>query len=67
VILAAREIRVLVAGKEKARTLAAVLTGGWDPDRLPAQRLATASGHVVWFVDDAAAPASRGVQPPDHG
>jgi 6-phosphogluconolactonase len=67
VILAAREIRVLVAGKEKARTLAAVLTGGWDPDRLPAQRLATASGHVVWFVDDAAAPASRGVQPPGHG
>ena len=39
VILAAREIRVLVAGAEKADTLAAVLAGDRDPDRLPAQRL----------------------------
>ena len=55
VILAAREIRVLVAGAEKADTLAAVLAGDWDPDRLPAQRLAHATGHVVWLVDQAAA------------
>ena len=46
VILAAREIRVLVAGAEKADTLAAVLAGDRDPDRLPAQRLATPP--VTW-------------------
>jgi 6-phosphogluconolactonase len=57
VILGAREIRVLVAGAEKANTLAAVLTGDWDPDRLPAQRLTHATGHVVWLIDQAAAPA----------
>ena len=39
----------------KANTLAAVLAGDWDPDRLPAQRLAHATGHVVWLVDQAAA------------
>jgi 6-phosphogluconolactonase len=55
VILAAREIRVLVAGAEKAETLAAVLAGDRDPDRLPAQRLTYATGHVVWLVDQAAA------------
>ena len=62
VILAAREIRVLVAGATKAATLEAVLTGAWDPDRLPAQRLATASGRVVWLVDKAAAPAELKVK-----
>ncbi len=55
VILAARQIRVLVAGAEKADTLAAVLAGDRDPDRLPAQRLTYATGHVVWLVDQAAA------------
>jgi 6-phosphogluconolactonase len=67
VILAAREIRVLVTGAEKSATLAAVLNGGWDPDRLPAQRLANATGHVAWLVDRAAAPAPAPVQPPGHG
>ena len=62
VILAAREIRVLVAGATKAATLETVLTGAWDPDRLPAQRLATASGRVVWLVDRAAAPAELKVK-----
>jgi 6-phosphogluconolactonase len=55
VIHAAREIRVLVAGAAKAKTLAAVLHGPRDPDRLPAQRLADAHGRVVWLVDEAAA------------
>jgi 6-phosphogluconolactonase len=55
VILASRQIRVLVAGAEKADTLAAVLAGDGDPDRLPAQRLTYATGHVVWLVDQAAA------------
>lgn len=64
VILAAREIRVLVTGAEKARALTAVLTGAWDPDRLPAQRLASAVGRVVWLVDEAAAPAAAALRPP---
>jgi 6-phosphogluconolactonase/glucosamine-6-phosphate isomerase/deaminase len=63
VILAAREIRVLVAGTDKAPALAGVLTGPWDPDRLPAQRLAQASGHVVWLADRAAAGTLAGVGP----
>jgi 6-phosphogluconolactonase len=67
VILSARDIRVLVAGAEKAATLAAVLAGGWDPDRLPAQRLAHASGRVVWLADEAAAPAHADVPPPGRG
>ena len=65
VILAAREIRVLVTGVEKARTLAAVLAGVWDPDRLPAQRLAQATGRVVWLVDEAAAPAGAVLRRPE--
>ena len=67
VILAAREIRVLVAGADKAAALAAVLTGAWDPDRLPAQRLINATGHVVWLADEAAAPAGAGVRPRRRG
>jgi 6-phosphogluconolactonase len=63
VILAAREIRVLVAGADKAPALAGVLTGPWDPDRLPAQRLAHASGHVVWLADRDAAGTLAGVGP----
>jgi 6-phosphogluconolactonase len=67
VILAARDIRVVVAGAEKAPALAAVLTGPWDPDRLPAQRLAMAGGRVVWLVDRAAAGTLAGVGPASPG
>lgn len=55
VLLAALEVRVLVAGAEKAATLEAVLRGARDPDRLPAQRLNDACGRIVWMVDAAAA------------
>jgi len=67
VILAAREIRVLVAGADKAPALAGVLTGPWDPDRVPAQRLAQASGNVVWLADRAAAGTLAGVGPAPPG
>ena len=53
VILAARAVRVLVTGADKARTLAAVLHGPSDPRRLPSQRLAAAGGHLRWLVDAA--------------
>ena len=55
VLLAALDVRVLVAGADKAATLERVLHGARDPDRLPAQRLNDACGRVVWMVDAAAA------------
>ena len=51
----AREIRVLVAGEDKAATLHEVLEGERDPERLPIQLVAPESGRLVWMVDRAAA------------
>jgi 6-phosphogluconolactonase len=48
---AAKHVRFLVAGADKADTLAGVLEG--PPGRYPSQRVAAAD--VAWFVDDAAA------------
>jgi 6-phosphogluconolactonase len=52
-INAARHIRFLVAGANKADALRAVLEGPRDPDRYPSQLIAGAD--VVWLVDRAAA------------
>ena len=54
VIHAARMVRVLVTGADKRATLAEVLHGAPDPQRLPSQRLAAARGSVRWLVDAAA-------------
>jgi 6-phosphogluconolactonase len=54
---AARRIRFLVAGADKAAALAQVLEGERDPRRYPAQLIAPTSGDLVWFVDTAAATA----------
>jgi 6-phosphogluconolactonase len=51
----AREVRVLIAGAEKASALKAVLEGPRDPHRLPSQLLAPTSGRLVWLIDRAAA------------
>ncbi|MBA3818849.1 MAG: 6-phosphogluconolactonase [Deltaproteobacteria bacterium] len=56
---AARHIRFLVAGADKAAALAAVLEGPRDPDRYPAQLVADAPTDVTWLVDDAAAAELR--------
>jgi 6-phosphogluconolactonase len=56
----AREMRVLVAGMDKAGTLAAVLEGPRDPERLPAQLLRPGGGRLVWLVDQAASAALSG-------
>jgi len=53
----AREIRLLVAGAEKAATLRAVLHGPHDPGRLPVQLLKPENGRMIWLVDEAAAGA----------
>ncbi|MFQ5830668.1 MAG: 6-phosphogluconolactonase [Candidatus Methylomirabilia bacterium] len=51
----ARQIRVLVAGADKAGALKAVLEGPRDPDRLPAQLVQPEGGHLIWLLDRAAA------------
>lgn len=60
----AREIRVLVAGADKAATVAAVIEGPRDPGRLPAQLLEPEAGRLVWLLDRAASaalsPGARG-------
>lgn len=55
----AREIRILVAGAEKAPTLRAVLAGPDDPERLPVQLIRPGAGRLVWLVDRAAASELR--------
>jgi 6-phosphogluconolactonase len=52
-INAARHVRFLVAGADKAAPLAAVLEGARDPHRYPSQLVSGAD--VVWYVDAAAA------------
>jgi 6-phosphogluconolactonase len=53
---AGRHIRFLVAGADKAETLANVLNGPRDPQRYPSQLIApTHGGELVWLVDHAAA------------
>jgi 6-phosphogluconolactonase len=54
VIHAARAVRVIVTGVDKARTFAEVLHGAPDARRLPAQRIAESRGDVRWIVDRAA-------------
>lgn len=51
----AREIRVLVAGDDKAATLREALDGERDPERLPIQLVTPEFGRLVWMVDRAAA------------
>jgi 6-phosphogluconolactonase len=57
-LVAARHVRFLVAGADKARALAAVLEGPRDPERYPSQLLAGARD-IVWYVDAAAASQLR--------
>ena len=59
-INAARHIRFLVAGADKAAALAQILEGEHDPARYPSQLIAPQDGDLVWFVDAAAAASLRG-------
>ena len=59
-INAARAVRFVVAGADKADALHAVLEGERNPLRCPAQLIRPASGDLVWLVDDAAASKLRG-------
>jgi 6-phosphogluconolactonase len=61
VLNAARQSVFLVAGTEKSSTLARVLEGPYQPRNLPAQRIKPVNGHLLWYVDRAAAERLREV------
>jgi 6-phosphogluconolactonase len=63
-ILAARAVRILIAGSDKAAVLQAVRQGPRDAHRHPVQRLLGAPP-VRWFVDRAAASRLDGAAPPN--
>ena len=62
VLNAARHVLFLVAGAEKARTLADALEN--PASSLPAARVRPADGSVTWIVDRAAAARLRGLTSP---
>src|SRR3984893_8484829 len=47
-------ILFMVAGKDKAPALKAVLEGPYEPEQLPAQLLQPTNGKLLWLVDEAA-------------
>ena len=51
----ARNVSFVVSGTSKAERLHEVLEGPRLPERLPAQFIEPTSGHLTWFVDEAAA------------
>ena len=51
----AAEVRLLVAGADKAEVLREALIGPREPERLPVQLVAPEAGRLVWLVDRAAA------------
>ncbi len=55
VINQAREVAFLIEGDAKAAVLADVLTGPYDPERLPAQLIRPSNGKLRFLLDDAAA------------
>jgi 6-phosphogluconolactonase len=57
-INAARHVRFLVTGADKAAALAQVVEGARDPERYPSQLIAPAD--LAWLVDPAAAAALKG-------
>jgi 6-phosphogluconolactonase len=54
-INAARHVRFVVSGADKAAALAAVLEGRRDPRHYPAQLVSPSPGDLAWLVDEAAA------------
>ncbi len=61
VLNAAAQLVFLVSGSEKAATLANVLEGPPQSHLLPAQGICPVNGHLVWYVDEAAASQLQGI------
>ncbi len=55
VLNAAAQVLFLVAGEDKAVTLARVLNGSSDSEALPSQSVRPTHGHLTWLVDKDAA------------
>jgi len=55
VINQAREVAFLIEGSAKAAVLSDVLTGPYDPERLPSQLIRPSNGKLRFLLDDAAA------------
>ncbi len=55
VINQAREVAFLIEGAAKTDVLAEVLTGPYDPERLPSQFIRPSNGKLRFLLDDAAA------------
>jgi len=51
----ARMIAFMATGEKKAKTLAEVLSGRYNPERYPAQRIDPGKGRMIWLVDEDAA------------
>jgi 6-phosphogluconolactonase len=51
----ARMIIFMATGEKKAQTLSEVLTGRYNPELYPAQRIEPKEGRLIWLVDEDAA------------
>lgn len=51
----ARMVVFMAAGEKKAATLAEVLSGRYNPELYPAQRIEPKDGRLIWLVDEEAA------------
>jgi 6-phosphogluconolactonase len=51
----ARVVVFMATGEKKALTLAEVLSGRYNPERYPAQRIVPKNGKLIWLVDEDAA------------
>jgi 6-phosphogluconolactonase len=45
----------MATGEKKAQTLAQVLSGRYNPELYPAQRIEPREGRLIWLVDEDAA------------
>ena len=52
----------LVTGADKARTVAEVLEGPFEPERLPSQLIRPSYGELLWLLDEAAASCLKASQ-----
>jgi 6-phosphogluconolactonase len=55
VINNARTVAFMTTGDKKAETLAHVLSGRYQPELYPAQRIEPKDGKLIWLVDEEAA------------
>jgi 6-phosphogluconolactonase len=55
VINHARLVAFMATGEKKAATLAQVLSGRYNPELYPAQRIDLKDGRIIWLVDEDAA------------